>query len=51
MSTDATGYTVTNPTLTSEWRRAHPVKRLVEYRLEFVQQILANGCCGKKRKG
>ena len=51
MSTDATGYTITNPPLTSAWRRAHPSPRRVEYRPEFVQRVLVRGCCGKKGKG
>ena len=49
MSADLTGYTVTDPTLTSAWRREHPSRRRVEYKPEFVQQVLAKGCCGKKK--
>jgi hypothetical protein len=41
-------YTVVNPTLTSEWRRTHPQKKVV-YKPDFVQAVLVNGCCGKKK--
>ena len=47
MSTER--YTVIDPTLTSEWRRAHPTKQKVQYKPEFVKRVLVNGCCGKKK--